>query len=449
MLESARAKAAAPTFEGRRAWPTLFMLCALIVFSLVDRQVFVLLIGPLKAEFQLSDVQIGLLIGTAFAVVYSFLGIPAGRIADRGNRKILVITGVAIWSFSTIGSAFATTYAALIALRLGLAAGEAVLTPAAHSMIGDLFPPAKRSLAASIYNAATMVGSPLAFSGGALLIAGIERAREGGMQTSLQVWQIVLLAVGLPTVVLGIIFVVVAPEPIRSSHGSQTDSGSGRVVVRQILRHKRLYSGLLLGTTLAAGCSYALLNWGMESFKRDFGWTAVSAGSVFGPLTLVAGVTGALVAPWISARVKSRGRDDAVVLVSMGFIFLAALSLTVGFTQPNPILRLALLGIGLTGTQASSLNIIVAMQEVAPARMRATFVALLYMAIALFGAGAVPVIVPLVADNLGGGLSPALAVVCAISSGVSLLLFWSVRADYQREAKAGFPSVDGAPQWQG
>lgn len=426
----------------RRAWITLGLLSVLYVFSLIDRQILVLLIGPIKAQFALTDVQIGLLIGTAFAIVYAFLGIPAGRIADRSNRKLLVFAGVVIWCLSTIASGFAASYAALIVLRLGLAAGEAVLTPAAHSMIGDLFPPKKRIFAASIFSAAGLIGSPLAFSGGALLILGVEGAMLGGLDTNLQVWQIVLFAVGLPGLLLGVIFAVVVQEPARTSHNMQAGSVDRTGVVHQLMSRKKLYTGLFLAATLSGGSNYALYFWVTEALHRDFGWTAVKSGSVFGPLTFVAGVSGVLLAPWLSVKLRERGREDAVVLVSLGCILLALVALAVGPTLADPVVRLALIGLGVFGSLGCGMNIVISMQVVAPSRMRATFVALLFMGIALFGAGAVPVIVPMVADSfMGGSLSSALSLVCSTLCALCVVLLWWIRNDFANEARAGFPEI--------
>ncbi|AUW58975.1 hypothetical protein C1T17_13615 [Sphingobium sp. SCG-1] len=429
-----------------RPWLVLAMLSLLYIFSLIDRQIFVLLIGPIKTQFHLSDVQIGLLIGTAFAAVYSFMGIPAGRIADRGNRKLLVVAGAVIWCVSTVASGFAASYAALVLLRLGLAAGEAVLTPAAHSMIGDLFPPEKRSLAASLYTSAGLIGAPLAFSGGALVIAGLEGLSANGFAPNMQIWQLVLFVVGLPSLALAVLFLVVVREPQRTIPSGQSPALAKGDITRQLASRKRLYGGLFCSAVLAAGCSYALNYWTIEALKRDYGWSAVEAGSAFGPVIFLASVIGTMSAPWVTARVKARGRADAVVLVSFAYAAVAFLTLIVGPTLSNPVLRLTLIGLGLAGTLGSSMNIVISMQDVAPARMRATFVALLYMGITLFGAGVVPVAVPTVGELLSrsAGLSVGLAVVCAILSALSMMLLWAIRADFEREAIAGFPVVGAA-----
>ncbi|MBB4640834.1 MFS transporter [Rhizorhapis suberifaciens] len=425
---------------GAGPWLVLFMLAALYTFSLVDRNILILLIGPIKTEFQLNDIQIGLLVGTAFAIVYAFLGVPAGRIADQGNRKLLIAAGAIIWCLCTIGSAFAASYVILVLLRLGLAAGEAVLTPAAHSMIGDLFPREKRSLAASLYTTAGLIGPPLAFSGGALIIAGIEAAKAGGVQIDMQIWQLVLLAVGLPSLALSILFLLTAREPQRTNEHGQAHAVTKRDVIRQIAAHKKMYSGLFLTTASAGGFCYALNYWTVESLKRDFGWSAVEAGSAYGPVVFVGSILGVMGVPWITSRVKARGRMDAVILVTMACMAMAFPSLSIGLMLPDPVVRLALIGLGSAAGLGGVTNIVVSMQEVAPARMRGTFVALLYMGLTLLGAGVVPVAVPMLGDMLHG-LTGGLATVCGALSAFGLLLLWWIRADFEREAIAGFPVV--------
>jgi MFS family permease len=428
----------------RGAWPVLSMLCGLYLVSMMDRQILVLLVGPLKLRFGVSDVQIGMLVGTAFAIVYSFLGIPAARFVDSGNRKWLIVAGVVIWCCSTAASGFATTYLMLVLFRLGLAAGEAVLTPAAHSMIGDILPPEQRSLAASVYTAAGLVGGPLSFAGGALIIETLDRTVESGARAPFEVWQLALFVVAIPGFLLGLLFMFAVREPARSSDGKMPASTSARLVVRQLVSRKRLYAGLMLGATLAAGASYGINYWSIETLRRDFGWSAVQAGSAMGPTMLVAGVAGALLAPWISRRLRSRGRQDAVIIVSMGFTFVTMSGLTIASLQSDPWSWLVLLGIAAVGALGASSNIITAMQEVAPARMRGTFVALLYMLITLFGGGLIPVLVPWMGEmlaSMGGTLSQALAYIGVAVSVLALSLFWWVRVLYGEEARMGFPTV--------
>lgn len=166
---------ASPT-GGVRAWWTVALLSALYVLSFIDRLILALLVSPLKAGFGVSDVQLGLVFGPAFGVFYAVLGLPLARVADRGDRRRLIITGVLLWGFATIASGFAGTFALLIVLRIGLAIGEAALTPAAYSMIGDLFAPHRRTLAASIYSGIGNAGAFASFILGSMVIRSRRRS---------------------------------------------------------------------------------------------------------------------------------------------------------------------------------------------------------------------------------------------------------------------------------
>src|SRR5690349_8810544 len=110
-------------------WYVVALFAILYVISFVDRLIVALLIGPLTADLGITDTQAGLLIGTAFALLYAFLGLPVAWLVDRGNRTRIAVAGILVWSVATVGSAFVTDYAQLLPLRMCLALGEAVLSP--------------------------------------------------------------------------------------------------------------------------------------------------------------------------------------------------------------------------------------------------------------------------------------------------------------------------------
>lgn len=437
---------------GRRASWAIVLLAALYIMSLLDRQILSLLIGPIKAEFSLSDVHIGVLLGTSFGLAYSILGVPAARFADSGNRRFLIFAGVAVWGLSTLASSFATSFGTLLMLRLGLAAGEAVLTPTAHSLIGDLFPPEKRSLAASIFSAAGLAGAPITFFGGAMAIQSVESALKSGWSTSFDVWQIVLFVVALPSLFLGVLFLLTVREPARVAHPGREHAVSAALLWRQFNAHRKLYIGLMVGAALGAGASTAVVNWAVEFLKRDFGWTAVQGGWGYGSVGLLAGLGGPLLAPWLSRQLFRRGRADAVILVSAGFGLVGLCGLGLGPVQHNVWAALALICIGQMGVFGTCMNVVVSMQEVAPARMRATFVAVLFLFMNLFGLGVGPVGVPLIGEWLSPGsghLGAALAVFSIVVLVPSLTALLWVRRDYAEQAQLGFPQVEDLPPADG
>ena len=131
----------AATYPSRgRAWYIVAVLTLAYIVSFLDRQILALLIEPIKQVLNLSDTQVGLLLGPAFAVFYVTLGYPAGLLADRKSRKVIITSGIAVWCIMTALCGLARDFRQLFAARVGVGVGEATLTPAALSMISDCFP---------------------------------------------------------------------------------------------------------------------------------------------------------------------------------------------------------------------------------------------------------------------------------------------------------------------
>ena len=152
------------------AWYTVTILLCAYIFSFIDRQILNLLVAPVRRDLGITDTEMSLLIGFSFAVFYSVLGLPFGRLADSVSRPRLIIVGMFTWSLMTGGCGLINSYSQLFLLRMGVGVGEATLSPAAYSMISDSFPPAKRSVPFSVYTMATYIGGGFAFLLGGLLL---------------------------------------------------------------------------------------------------------------------------------------------------------------------------------------------------------------------------------------------------------------------------------------
>src|SRR5215469_2853178 len=140
----------------------LLVLVAINILNFYDRHVLGALAEPIRTEFQLSDTQVGLL-GSVFIWLYAIVGVPLGRLADRRSRKTLLACGILVWSALTGVAAIASSYALLLASRLGFAVGEAVVAPAATSWIGDLFPAHKRSRPLALFMLGVPVGGAMTY----------------------------------------------------------------------------------------------------------------------------------------------------------------------------------------------------------------------------------------------------------------------------------------------
>ena len=419
----------------RRAWWAVSVLATLYVLSFVDRSILALLVQPLKSDLGVSDIELGLLFGPAFAIFYALLGLPLARLADRGNRKLVIVCGVTLWGLCTVASGFASAYWQLVVLRIGLAIGEAALTPAAHSMIGDLFPPNRRSLAASVYSAVGMAGSSGAYILGAFAIQAVDQATLAGAAPTLSSWQIVLLIVGAPALAVGALFALTVREPARG--GGHGEASSLREVATYLRANLRLYVGLFAGAGLIQAVGYAYAAWGPEVLRRVYGWPIEKAGIAFGVAGLLAGFGGTLVAPLIARRLEARGVKDAVAVTSIGALVLGVCLAVPAPLQANPYAFLVLKAMASFCLAGGTNNVLVALQTLAPQRMRATLVALLLMCITLLGLGIGPTAAAIASSQLnpdGKSLGLALAVLApCIGLPSLLLLLWSRAALRARE----------------
>ncbi|MDE0511878.1 MAG: MFS transporter [Gammaproteobacteria bacterium] len=184
----------------RRYALAMFLLVYIINF--VDRQIFSILIEPIRAEIDLSDTQLGLLGGIAFAIFYTFAGIPIARWADRGVRKNIVAIAIAVWSAMTMFTSTARSFSMLLIARIGVGIGEAGCSPPIHSLISDYYPEDKRATALSIY----ALGIPIGGAIGTL---------AGGWIGEYFGWRLAFLVVGLPGIIVAIIFYLTIKEPPR------------------------------------------------------------------------------------------------------------------------------------------------------------------------------------------------------------------------------------------
>ncbi|MEM1246976.1 MAG: MFS transporter [Acidobacteriota bacterium] len=196
----------------------LAVLVIVYVFNFIDRQILSILAEDVKADLGLDDAQIGFLYGTAFAVFYAVFGIPLSRLADLWVRKSLIAVGLAFWSAMTALSGTARSFGSLAAFRIGVGVGESSASPAAFSMLGDYFPPARRATAVAIYSSGVYIGAGLG-----MLIGGQVVDRWNGAYPDITAapfglvgWQVAFLIVGLPGLLMAV-WVWTLREPTRGA----------------------------------------------------------------------------------------------------------------------------------------------------------------------------------------------------------------------------------------
>ncbi|MFA7555370.1 MAG: MFS transporter [Spongiibacteraceae bacterium] len=276
----------------------LGMLTTTYMFSFVDRQILAILQEPIKAELGLSDTQLGLLSGFAFAIFYIVLGLPIARWADRGIRRNIIVYALGLWSVMTALCGLAQNYTQLLLARMGVGVGEAGCAPASHSMIADMFPIKGRVTALATLHTGVNAGMLVGF----LL---------GGWVLEFFGWRAALLTVGIPGLLLALVIRVTVREPIRASAGKPLNTVVAHPTLLQTARllfSKRTFRFMVFGGALCAFTSYGLFSWMPSFLSRSYGlspgiigtWLALSIG--------VGGAIGTFLSGFIADKLGARDR---------------------------------------------------------------------------------------------------------------------------------------------
>jgi MFS family permease len=228
----------------RYAWYVVVVLLLLNVSSFIDRQVMALLADPIKTDLGLSDTQVGLLLGPAFAGTFALSGLLIGRLVDRGNRTAIIAWGVAAWSVMCTACGLANTFGQLFAARFGVGIGEATLSPSANSLIADYFPPEKLATAMSLFTSGVFIGAGLAYLIGGLVLEAVSTAAPWQLPVFGEVspWQRVFILVGAPGLLLSLLALTVREPRRRLPAQSPTHAATTRAVFAA--RKKRIERGI-------------------------------------------------------------------------------------------------------------------------------------------------------------------------------------------------------------
>ena len=365
---------------GQRAW-TLAVLFALNFMNFYDRQVVGAVGEKIKQEWQLSDGQLGSLT-TAFVLLYALVGIPFGRLADVGRRKLILSGGIAVWSAFTALSGAAGSFAVHFAYRMGVGVGEASLAPTANSLIAELFPPALRARALSVF----MLGLPLGL-GASYLISGIIAQATGG-------WRPALYAAAVPGMLLAIVVLFIR-EPARPASASEHHGGarSAGAAIREILSIPAMWwiiaSGALMNLVMYAVGAFS------TSFYIRYHGLNIDVANRFNALVFgLGGGLGMLIGGWLGDRAGRAGAAGRLRLAMLGCLSAAPL-FWLALEQPRGaawgfagFLFCAVLGIYLYYS-----TVYAAIHDIVPAGMRGMamsvyfFVFYVFTAIGLIGFG--------------------------------------------------------------
>ena len=421
----------------RRRWYIVGLLSLLYALSLVDRFALALLADPIIAAFRLSASQMGLLLGVGFALLYSVTGLPLAHMLDRHVRKYVLVGGVTIWSLCTIMSAFAQDFLHLLICRSGVAIGEAVLTPAAISLIADLFSQDKRRLPISVYSSVSSFMVTGSFIVGA---AALQLATSWSPVLRMEPWRITLLIVGVPGLAIAAVFAFSVGEPARRSEGMAAREQSARTaeVVAYLIANRRFYIPFYLALGSMSTMLFAILSWTPALLAREHGYSASEAGYGFGLVGIGTGFLGTFLWPEIAARVDRSGRGDGFLLMILVCVIIGTAGSLLAMTAGSPAmlfggLALAMMTFPPVNTVLSSLLI----QGYGPASMRARLIALNILVINLFGYTVGPQFIGAFVDaSSGNRISTGIAWLAIAAGPVSGLCLLVARRYFAQSADA-------------
>lgn len=300
------------------AWYMVIVLMFAYILSFIDRVILGLLVAPIRADLGISEVQMSLLYGAVFAIFYTGVGIPIAWATDRYNRRNIIAVGVALWSGMTALCGFARGFVELALARIGVAVGEAVLSPATYSMAGDSFPERKLGRALSVFVIGLPIGVGLALIIGGLLIQMIAAAPEYTLPVigTIRAWQLTFLLVGVPGLLLAI-WVMTLREPARRHRPGVATKASVGDTGRYMLARWRPYTALVLGFSVLGMVMNVFQIYGVQYFVRVLGVPLAEAGFRVGAAIAVFGTLGILAGGWLTDRWRAAGRVDATMRVGL------------------------------------------------------------------------------------------------------------------------------------
>lgn len=417
---------------------TVYLIAVLLLaytFSFVDRQILSLLVEPMKRDLLINDTQMSLLQGLSFAIFYTLLGLPLGRVADTKSRRGLIAVGVFLWSIMTAVCGLAQNFWQLFLARMGVGVGEAALSPAAYSLITDSVDRKHLGTAIGVYTMGIYLGGGLALILGGMVVEWAEGIRQVELPVVGEIfsWQLVFLCVGLPGLLLTpLIFTL--REPARSHVGVGDSAISVAEVIKYFKANKRTLMLINVGAAFASLAAYGTLAWAPTLLIRNYGLNASEAGLAFGVIVLVSGAGGVICGGLISDRWNRLGQQDAKIRVAM----IAGLcGLLPTFVYPMlaslPLVLLLMAIATFFGNFMMALGP-AAMQEIVPESMRGQFSALYLFVVNLIGLGIGPTAVALCTDFAfgdQGNLALSLVIVPTLALAFSSFLLWRSLPSYR------------------
>ena len=424
-----------PYPSAKYSWYVVIVLMLAYVFAFLDRQILALLVDPIKRDIGVTDFQMSLLLGPAFAFFYVTLGIPVGRLADRRSRRTIIGIGIAVWSVMTAVCGLAKTFTHLFIARIGVSVGEATLQPCATSVISDYFPREKRGRAISVYSMGLGIGAGLALVLGGQVIAAVSDGPSLTLPLIGEIygWQIVFLVVGLPGLLIAALMFTVK-EPHRRDRividGQDAEQIPIGDVVRFLAKNWRTYGSHFLGLSIMGIIGNAYLAWIPTVFIRTWGWGIGEISLYYGLVISIGGIIGVNLGGWMGDKMYQRGIKDGhmrAVLFGTALLVVAAILVPL---MPNPWWGLALLVPHAIGSGIPTACGPTALMMIVPNQMRGQISAVYWFVLSILGLMIGPTAVALASEVFFDGpadIRYGLSLVSAVAGSFIWILVFNLK----------------------
>jgi MFS family permease len=424
----------------RYAWYVVLVMTGMYMFSFVDRQILSLLIPSIKRDFAVSDKAIGLLVGLAFAIFYTFVGLPIGRLVDTRNRRNVITVSIVIWSFFTTLCAAARGYFSLFLTRIGVGVGEAGLGPAAYSIMSDYFPKERIGTAISVYYFGLFLGSSVAFLVGGFTVDALARTPiiTVPILGSIASWRLTFLIVGIPGLLFSLLGLTIR-EPLRrnlllTADGRPVQTSYKKAFAEMSSKWQSVV-GISVGMIFQSTCNYAINTWIPVYFPRIHGWTASGTGKTLGFIMIVFACPGMYIGGILSDRWQKRGIADGPIRVALisavGIFFFLTPATMVSDTRWT----LVLLAIGMFLLSFPMGTSVAALQLIFPNQVRGQVAAVFLFFLNLGGLTMGPYIPGWLNDDIFHNehmLGTSLSITIGAASILMFLVFLATMRSYRR-----------------
>ena len=428
-----------PWPAARTGWYAVAVLLLAYTLAYVDRAILTIIVEPIQADLHINDTQVALLHGFAFVIFYVSLGIPLGYLADRGNRKWLIVGSIGLWSVMTAACGLTRSFGQLFTARIGVGVGEAGLSPASYSVIADYFPPEKRAAAMGVYTLGIYLGSGLAIIGGGAVVALIGASPFVVLPVlgAIHSWQIVFLVVGAP----GLLVAAIATKRrlTKRDVGGRTFVQEWLEAWKQILAQRAAYGLHTLGFAFLGVPFNVTLLWARPFLSRHFGISPSHGAYLTGALMLVFASAGITIGSRITDRLQPKTGGDATIRIGLAAALAILIPVILLPFMPNLTLAAADLAVVLFFGAFAYGAAPAALQLITPNRMRAMISAIYLVLVNLIGLVAGPVTTGALTDYVFHDhekVGYSAAIVCAVSVLIAALAFAALLKPFRAAAAA-------------